>query len=377
MDKNSEFRIALIGTGYIGQTHALAYNSVNRIFPETPLLVRDFIVDVSIDAASKAAKKFDFKRSSDNWRDAVNDDRIDIIAIAAPNFLHKEIAIAALNKGKHVYCEKPLSITLNDAQQMADVAAGASKSRTMVGYNYVCNPIIEFCRSLIEEGHIGRPYFFRGVNDEDYMADSGIPYSWRCERNQAGSGVLADLGTHLIHMAEFLLGDIVDVMGKTFIAHEFRQDVTTGKNAPVTNDDIASAIVSFSSGATGELSASRVAWGRKNRLAFEIHGDRGTIVYDQEKMNEIKVFERSNEGEISGFKTVLAGPEHPPYPNFVQAPGHQIGFNDLKTIEIRNFLLGLIGQLEIYPTFEDALKTEKIVDAILESSRQGRPIKVQ
>jgi len=217
MDKNSEFRIALIGTGYIGQTHALAYNSVNRIFPEPPLLVGDFIVDVSIDAASKAAKKFDFKRSSDNWRDAVNDDRIDIIAIAAPNFLHKEIAIAALNKGKHVYCEKPLSITLNDAQQMADVAAGASKSRTMVGYNYVCNPIIEFCRSLIEEGHIGRPYFFRGVNDEDYMADSGIPYSWRCERNQAGSGVLADLGTHLIHMAEFLLGDIVDVMGKTFI----------------------------------------------------------------------------------------------------------------------------------------------------------------
>lgn len=332
-------------------------------------------MDVDKDVAKSFAEDFNFLRSSVNWQDAVKGENIDVVAIAAPNLLHKDIAIAALENGKHVYCEKPLSTNLQDAELMAEAATKHNRG-TLVGYNYLCNPMLELSSRLIKEGHIGRPYFFRGVNDEDYMADPNIPYSWRCEKEKAGPGVLGDLATHLINLAEFLMGDIIEVVGKTFIANSERTVPGTLEVKSVENEDIASSIVTFVNGARGEISSSRTAWGRKNRLSFEIHGDAGMITFDQERMNEIKLYKHEYGSRQNGFKTIMAGPDHLPYDAFVQSAGHQIGFNDLKTIEVRNLLLGLTGQTKLYPTFSDALKTERVIDALLRSAEQNRAVSV-
>lgn len=365
------FKIALIGTGYIGRTHGLAYNNVNRVFPDTPPLKCQLVVDNNESAAKKFAQEFGFENFSTDWKDATDSDDVDIVAIAAPNFLHKEIAVRALENGKHVYCEKPLSTNIEDAELML-TAANMSKGKTLAGYNYICNPIVQLAARLLKEGEIGRPYFFRGVNDEDYMADPNLPFTWRCEKEKAGFGVLGDLKTHLINLAQYLMGDITEVTGQIFTAHEFRRPENSNAKRRVENEDIASSIVTFRNGAKGELSSSRSAWGRKNRLAFEIHGDNGMISFDQEKMNEIEVYKNDGPEHLRGFRRVLASPSHEPYSAFIQSAGHQLGFNDLKTIEIRNLLQGLVGDLPLYPTFTDAIKTERVIDAVLQSAQSGR-----
>nr|WP_321510321.1 Gfo/Idh/MocA family oxidoreductase [uncultured Hyphomonas sp.] len=356
-----KYRIALIGTGYIGKTHALAYRSVNAVFPDLPELVADLVVDIDETAGRAFAAQFGFARFSTDWHDAVSDPEIDIIAIATPNHLHKDMAIEALRAGKHVYCEKPLAVTIEDSEAMAEAARNAS-GQTLVGYNYLCNPALQLARKMIESGRIGRPLFFRGVNDEDYMADPMTPHSWRCERAKAGAGTLGDLATHLISLSQFLMGDITHVSGRTYTAHA-RRPVADEPEVfrAVENDDVVSMQVEFEGGARGELSSSRIAWGRKNRLALEIHGERGTILFDQERLNELEVYFSSDDSEGQGFRKILIGPTHPPYGAFVQSTGHQLGFNDLKVIEVQNLIEGIRGGKPTYPSFEDALKVEQVI----------------
>lgn len=362
------FKIALIGTGYIGKTHALAYSTVNRIFPNAPQLVQELVVDIAEEAGRAFAKQYGFARFSTNWRDAITDPGIDIVAIATPNYLHKEMAVEAIRAGKHVYCEKPLAVTIEDAEAMAD-AARKSDVQTLVGYNYLCNPALQHARKLIAEGRIGRPLFLRGVNDEDYMADPRVPHSWRCERAKAGAGTLGDLAAHLISLSQFLMGDIANVSGRVYTAHGKRPAPGgSGEMRPVENDDVVSMMVEFAGGARGELSSSRVAWGRKNRLAVEVHGECGAIIFDQERLNELEVYVASDDPGTSGFQKILSGPAHEPYGAFVQSSGHQLGFNDLKVIEVRNLLFAIAGQQQPYPSFEDAVKVERVIDRVLRSA---------
>lgn len=362
------YKIALIGTGYIGKTHALAYGSINRIFPDAPQLTQELVVDINERAGLAFAKQFGFARFSTNWRDAVGDPEIDIVAIATPNFLHKEMAVEAIRAGKHVYCEKPLAVTLEDAEAMA-AAARESGVQTLVGYNYLCNPALQLAKQLISEGQIGRPIFLRGVNDEDYMADPLVPHSWRCERAKAGAGTLGDLAAHLISLSQFLMGDITSASGRVYTAYEKRPAADgSGKMHAVENDDVVSMMVEFADGARGELSSSRVAWGRKNRLAVEVHGEQGAIIFDQERLNELEIYFKSEDGRTAGFRKILSGPEHEPYGAFVQSAGHQLGFNDLKVIEVRNLLAAISGKKAAHPSFEDALTVERVIDRVLRSA---------
>lgn len=370
------YNIALIGTGYIGKTHAIAYQGVNVVFPETPRLTRKLVIDINEDAGRTFADQFGFEGFSTDWRDAITRADIDIVAIATPNHLHAEMAIAALEAGKHVYCEKPLAVTVEDAAAMA-AAAALYPGRTLVGYNYLCNPVLQLAKQLISEGRIGKPLFFRGVNDEDYMADPQTPHSWRCERKKAGPGTLGDLATHLISMSEFLMGEITDVSGHLFTAHPSRPSpADAATQLPVENDDIVSMVVAYQSGARGELSSSRIAWGRKNRLAFEIHGERGSILFDQERLNELEVYTSGGAENTVGFQKILAGPAHEPYGAFIKSTGHQLGFNDLKIIEVRNLLIGLESEAPPYPAFEDALRVEQVISSVLRSAGTGQTVTV-
>lgn len=359
--------IGLIGTGFMGKCHALAYGAVKAVFGDVPTPRLELLCDTPADKAASMAAQFGFARSTDDWRALINDPAVDIVCITTPNKLHAEMAIAALRAGKHVHCEKPMALTLEQAQSMADAAATAP-GRTIVGYNYIRNPAFQYARKLIDDGAIGRLVHFRGFVDEDYQADPDLPWTWRATKADAGLGALGDLGCHMISMAVELMGPITSVVGDIRTVHATRPTPDSGDPKPVENEDIASAILHFASGVQGLFSTSRSAWGRKNYMAIEVHGTQGMIRFDQERMNELQLYQNTGDKADQGFRTILTGPAHPPFGHFTPAPGHQLGFNDLKVIEAADFLHAIAAGRPAYPSFHDALHFEAVIHAIARSN---------
>ena len=368
-----EIGIGLIGSGFMGKSHALAFGAVKAVMGDVPTPRLEVLCDTPLEKASRMAEQFGFSRAVDDWKSLVNDPRVDLVSITTPNHLHYEMALKAISAGKHVYCEKPLALTLNQAAEMAK-AAETAKVKTMVGYNYIKNPAFTHAQRLIADGEIGDIVHFRGWVDEDYQADPEQPWTWRAKISEAGLGALGDLGCHLVSMAFGLAGPIDNLIADKQTIHKTRPLPDGNGRAEVENEDTASALVRFSNGAHGSLSTSRSAWGRKNRLAWEVHGTKGMICFDQERMNELHLFRNHGAEELRGFQTILTGPEHPPYENFCPAPGHQLGFNDLKVIEAAAILRHIAGGETSHPDFNDALEIENVIHAIAKSARSGKRI---
>ncbi len=365
--------IGLIGTGFMGKTHALAYRTAHAVMGDVPEARLVLLCDTPLDRAETMAAQFGFSRATDDWRALVVDPEIEIVCVTTPNALHRDMALAAIAAGKHVHCEKPLALTLADAETMATAARKAGIS-TMVGYNYVHNPAVTHARRLIADGVIGRPVHFRGWVDEDYQADPELPWTWRATRAQAGLGTLGDLGCHLVSMSQVLMGPIDSVLADIQIVHETRPLPDGSGRAAVENEDTASALVRYASGAQGALCTSRSAWGRKNRLDWEVHGTLGMLTFSQERLNELRLYVNEGPKAEQGFRTILTGPEHPPYGAFCPAPGHQLGFGDLKTIEVSSFLRAISAGGEAFPNFTDAFVFEQVIHAIDASAREGRRV---
>ncbi len=356
--------VAVIGTGFMGRCHATAWRQVHAIFEDLPTPELIAVADAVPAAARATAAAFGFSHAVADWRDVMADPRVQAVSIATPNAMHREMALAALAAGKHVWCEKPMAVTLADAEAMAAAARGA-RGRTLLGYNYTCNPMIGEARRLIGQGAIGRVVHVRGVVDEDYLADPEIPWSWRLRREDAGLGTLGDLACHLIAMLHLLVGPVSRVQGDMATVHATRPvPGRGGERAAVENEDVAQALVRFENGATGVLGFSRVAWGRKNRIGWEIHGTRGMLTFDQERMNELQLFLAEGAPGTRGFRTILAGPAHPPFGRFVPAAGHGLGFNDLKVIEAARLLRAIAGGQPAELDFEHGLTIERTIHAI-------------
>jgi predicted dehydrogenase len=368
--------VGVIGTGFMGRCHALAFRTAPLLFPVEARVDLAMVADVNAAAAESMARQFGFAAATGDWRALVECPEVDIVAITAPNALHKEMALAAIAAGKHVYCEKPMALGAADAQAMADAAAAAGV-RTLVGYNYLHQPAVAFARKLIDRGEIGSVVRFQGVNDEDYMADPAVPHSWRCRADAAGTGTLGDLGSHIVALARYLAGPIVELCAvtRTVIA-ERPLPGGAGATAAVENEDQADILVRFADGALGTIATSRVAWGRKNRLACEITGSRGTLIFDQERMNELRIYTADRPGEANGFRTVPMGPPHPGYAAFVPAAGHQLGFNDMKVLEVAHLLAGIVEDRPLYPDFSAALEIEKVLQAVVRSAERKAWVRV-
>ncbi len=366
-----EIGIGLIGTGFMGKTHALAYRAVRAVMGDVPACRLELLCDTPAERVHQMAEQFGFARSTADWRALIADSKVDLVSITTPNSLHREMAMAAIAHGKHVYCEKPMALTLDQAREMADVARSAGV-RTLVGYNYIKNPAFTHAQRLISAGRIGRVVHFRGWVDEDYQADPDLPWTWRARLLEAGLGALGDLGCHLVSMAYGLAGPIESLVADAQIIHETRPIPDGSRRAAVENEDTATAIVRFANGAHGSLSTSRSAWGRKNRLDWEVHGTMGMITFCQERMNELTIYENSGPRAEQGFCTILSGPEHPPYGQFCPAPGHQLGFVDLKTIEAAEILRAIASDAKAHPDFDDALEFETVIHAIAESANTGK-----
>jgi len=363
---NPPLRIALFGAGFMGRAHALAFGAAKRTFdlPAEPVL--ELLVDRDSASAAAAAATLGFSRSSGNWREAVSDPAVDLVAIATPNSLHAPIALAAIEAGKSVYCEKPLAGSLDEAHAMVEAARRRS-CVTAVGYTYLYNPMIQVARDIIKDGTIGRVTAFRGIHAEDFMASADAPFSWRCEVSEGG-GALADLGSHMISIARYLIGDIAAVSSSLNTVHESRVDAD-GRPRPVVVDDQADALVRFSNGAVGTISASWLASGRTMGLEFEVSGTGGSIVFSQARLNELQLF-RTGSGPHNGFMTIVAGPEHGDYAAFCPAPGHQLGYNDLKAIEVKAVVEAVSGRKSLVQNFEDAFAVERVANAMRLSHKQ-------
>ncbi len=363
--------IGIIGTGFMGLSHALAYRAAAAILPDevTPKLIA--VADIDKEAAEKAGRRFGFRRATDDWQSLINDPDIDVISITTPNRFHLEQALAAIKAGKHVHCEKPIAPNSDDARIMTQ-AAEAQGVVTQVGFNYLKNPMIKLARTMIDSGELGDIVSFRGLHAEDFMASPLTPWSWRLDP-AGGAGAVADLGSHIVAMARYLLGPVVAVQADLETVIKQRPILNGAQGLrQVEVDDIARLTVEFARGCKGSIEASWVATGRNMQLGFEIYGTRGALHFTQERFNELHFYSTNSEGKHRGFQKIEAGPQHAPYGAFCPAPGHQLGFNDLKTIEIAEFLRAVAGQAVSGPDFRDAWEIQKIIDTAVRSSREQR-----
>ncbi|SIT15427.1 Gfo/Idh/MocA family protein [Paracoccus saliphilus] len=360
--------VALIGTGFMGKCHAMAWRNVATVFGGAhPRL--ELLCDAPGERAQAFAAQFGFARAEAGWQAAIADPAVDVVSITTPNGLHRPMAEAALRAGKHVWLEKPMALTLSDALAMADLAADHPGQITLLGYNYLRSPAFQAARNMISEGVIGRPLAFRGVYDEDYSADPELPWSWRMTHEAGGLGALGDLGCHLVSQMLELMGPVSEVTAMTQIAVPQRPS-PEGPRA-VENEDSALALIRFASGAQGSFATSRVARGRKCRLQWEVHGSEGTLVFDQENMNELWLHRAGEQG----FTRHLTGPQQPDFAEFCPAPGHNFGFNEQKVIEARDLLRAISGGPEAGPDFAQGLIIERIIHAMAESN--GRPVRIE
>jgi predicted dehydrogenase len=360
-------RVGLIGSGFMGRAHAFAYGIAQKVFDLPYRVELAVLADATAEAAGRAAASLGFARGTDDWRAMVADPAIDVVHVTAPNALHREMALAALAAGKPVHCEKPLAPTAAEADEMAGAAARAGVV-TQVGFNYLCNPLMGLAREIVEAGEIGEPRSFRGIHAEDYMADAQAPFSFR--NDPVGGGVMADLGSHALATAEFLMGPVARLMGDAATAIAARPD-GRGAMRAVETDDVARAFLRFASGASGSLEASWIATGRKMQHDFEIYGSKGALLFTGERLNELHLYLTSDPVGRQGFRRIEASPAHPPYGRFCVAPGHQLGFNDLKAIEIAGFLDAIAGRAPEPFGFAKGARIQRLVEAVLRSSREG------
>jgi predicted dehydrogenase len=366
--------VGLIGTGFMGRTHAMAFHNARSTF-ELPVNLRlAALADADAVRAEQCARAWGFDRSHAHWQQLINDPSVDLVAITTPNHLHFPMAMAALEAGKAVYCEKPLAVSLDQARQMQS-AAKAAGVVTRVGYNYQRNPIIGLARQMIANGELGQIVSFQGEFSEDFMANAQSPWSWRCEPAHAG-GALADLGSHLLAMARYLLGDVEAVCADSQTVHRQRPATQGGQEQrQIAIDDQTYALLRFANGARGTFASSWLKHGYKNHLSFEISGTKGTLAFDQERLNELQLYRAGAPGR-DGFQRILAGPSQPGYAAFCPAPGHQLGYNELKTLEVHALIQALCGQGNEGPDFAEAMHIERLATAIRIAAKEMRWVTV-
>jgi predicted dehydrogenase len=382
-----DIRIGLIGTGGMGKAHATAFKNVPMVFgsePGRPIL--EIVADIDAKALEKWAGEFGFPRWTINWHEIVEDTRVDVVDVTTPNALHAEMVIAAAQAGKHIYCEKPLATTSIDAARIVAAVEDAGVI-SIVGFNYLKNPAQAFAKQLIESGELGEITLFRGIFDQDFLADPDIPFSWRLDRRQAGTGALGDLGSHTIAFAQFLVGDIAEVCGLNTTRIKKRaipgggsgyaaSGLADAEKRAVENEDITEFLIHFDNGAIGTIGTSRIGMGRKLGLGYEIQGMKGSLYYNQERMNEIQLYRDSDPDREKGYKTVYIGPEHPGYKAFFGLPGIGLGYNDQKIIEAHDLITAVALNQPVQPDVHFAYQVNKVIDAVDLSCQQHRWVRV-
>ena len=373
--------VGVIGAGFMGKAHSLAYAAMPMFFWPAPAIPhRKIIAEVTEDRAREAAERFGFESSTADWRRVVDDPSVDLVDIATPNDTHPEIAVAAFEAGKHVICEKPLARNAEEARVMYEAASSADVVH-MVAFNYRRTPAVALAKKFIDEGAIGDILNFRGTYLQDWSADPSSPLSWRFQKEVAGSGALGDIGSHVLDIARYLVGEVtaVNALLQTYISE---RPIQTGPadqlaaaeklvgvaTAPVDVDDEVMTFLRFANGAVGSLEATRNAYGRNNFLTFEAHGTTGSIRFNYERRDELQVFFASDPADRRGFRTIYTGPAHPYGEGLWPIPALGIGYGETKIIECHDLFKAIVDGTPAAPNFGDGYQIARIEHAIVESA---------
>lgn len=374
-------RIAMIGHGFMGAAHSQGWRVAPRFF-DLPLGV-DMTVVVGRSDPEASARKWGWREAATDWREVVARDDVDVVDIVTPGDTHAEIAIAALEAGKHVLCEKPLANTVEEAERMAEAAATAAERgvRSMVGFTYRRVPATTFARDLVAAGRLGDIRQVRAEYLQDWLADPEAPLTWRLQKERAGSGALGDIGAHAVDLTEYITGQrVASVSGiaETLVAERplLEQGVglsgtASAQRGAVTVDDVALFTGRLESGALASFEASRFRTGRKNALRIEISGSLGAIAFDLERLNELEFFDATLPATEQGFRRILVTePEHPYLAPWWPA-GHMLGYEHGFSHQVNDLVTAIHAGAQPEPSFADGLHVQRVLDAVLRSSDAG------
>jgi predicted dehydrogenase len=372
--------VAVVGFGWMGRVHTQAYARVPHHFPG--LSLRPELVAVADEVpgrAEEAAAQYGFAAAHRDWREVAADPRVQAVSIAAPNFLHREIGLAMAEAGKHIWIEKPVGLSAEDARAVSDAVTKAGVQGT-VGFNYRNAPAVAAARELIASGEIGTVTHVRIRLFSDYAAHPEGALTWRYERERGGSGVLGDLASHGVDLARFLLGEIEALTADTaiFLPRRARPTgataghtrATGGELGPVENEDYVSCLLRFASGARGVLEACRVSVGEQNNYGFEVHGTKGAVFWDFRRMGELGV-SKGTAYQDQPVSTVYVGPGDGEYAAFQPGSANSMGYDDLKVIEAHHFLRSIADNTPYGATLADAVHSAAALDAMSRSAEQG------
>jgi len=374
--------IGILGYAFMGKAHVNGYKQLSYMMWPPPAVPNLYLIcGRDEEKVSEAAKRYGFKGYHLDWKELVSDERVDIFDNCAPNSLHFKPTVEAMKNGKHVICEKPLAVNSKLAYEMYKISKDV-KGKTMVAFNYRFIPAVILAKQLINEGRMGKIYHFRAQYLQEGLVDPDRPLTWRLRREFAGKGVLGDLGSHIIDLARYLVGEIAAVSGltRTFIKERPLSDNTSQKGS-VDVDDAFESVIEFENGAIGTIGASKLCHGRKNYMYFEINGSKGSVRFNLERLDELEVY-FANEGtkKTLGFKDVMVTEPSHPFTKYWWPHGHIIGWGNLFAHELYHFMDCIINDKDVTPqgaTFEDGYKVTKICDSIAESSLTGKRMELK
>lgn len=375
----SQLSVGLLGYAFMGKAHTNAYKKIPYIFNPAPALPNlEMICGLPVLDLAAAAQQYGFRTYSPDWHTLVENPAIQVLDNCGPNALHAPVSIAAVNAGKNVICEKPLALNAEEAKTMWNAAEKAGV-HTMTGFAYRFVPAICLARQLIQSGKLGKIYHYRAQYLQDWgLAVANTPFTWKYSRKMAGSGSVGDLGAHIIDMGRFLVGEYKSVQATTHTFLSSRTAVNNGESGEVDVDDAFAAIAEFENGAVATLEASRFAAGRKNSQCIEINGEKGSLRFNLERINELEVYlTEENSIGTHGFQTILVTePQYPWIKNWWPA-GHVIGWEHIFIHEIAHFLGCVVNNIPVEPdgaTFRDGYRAAVVCDAILESAASRRVV---
>ena len=381
-----EVRIGMVGYKFMGKAHSHAYHDIPLFFKAVPIPIKQVICGRDKIALEEARKQFSWLGAETDWRELVRRDDIDVVDINAPSNAHKEIVLAAAAHGKHVFCEKPLALTLQDAKEMLEAVRQAGVLH-MIGFNYRFVPAVRLAKSLIADGRIGDVYHFRATFLQDWIVDPSFPLVWRMDKTVAGSGAHGDLGAHLIDVARYLVGEIDDVVGmsETFGKSRPIPTAMTGLTASspvgaahgeVTVDDATAFLARFANGALGTFEATRFAAGHRCSNSFEVNGSLGSLRFDFERMNELQVYFRSDDPDVQGFRKIIATDPAHAYSEVWWPPGHTIGYEHTFIHEVVELLQAIEEDRQPEPNFVDGVLCQAVLEGVEQSIAERSWVKI-
>ncbi|HEX7308184.1 Gfo/Idh/MocA family oxidoreductase [Lentzea sp.] len=370
----------MVGHAFMGAAHSQAWRVAPRFFDLPLRPVMSVLAGRDADRTRAAAERLGWAEAVTDWKSVLDRDDVHVVDICTPGDTHAEIAIAALEAGKHVLCEKPMANTVDEAVAMAEAAARAAGRgvRAMVGFTYRRVPALGLARDLVAQGRLGRIHHVRAQYLQDWIVDPAAPLSWRLDKDKAGSGALGDIGAHIVDATQFILGDTVaEVTGtlQTFVperplatSHSGLSGTASDERGPVTVDDAALFLARFAGGALGSFEATRFANGRKNALRIEVNGSAGSLAFDFEDMNVLQFFDGTEDSSIAGFRRIIVTePEHP-YVAAWWPAGHGLGYEHGFTHQAVDFVRAIAAGTDPAPTFADGLQVQRVLAAVEASS---------